>query len=99
MKPARPLISEKSMALAQKGWYSFVVPPKSRKEAIAKEISKLYNVSVVAVRTISHRGKVHRVGRKMMLRRRPDWKKAMVQLAKGQKIAIFDVGGEGTAAK
>ncbi len=87
------------MTLSQKGWYSFIVPLRSRKETIAKEISKLYNVTVTQIRTIRRTGKTHRVGRKMTIVQRPDWKKAMVRLAKGQKIAVFDVGGEGTTAK
>lgn len=42
MATMRPLITEKSMMLAQKGWYSFIVTAFRRKEDIAKEIGKLY---------------------------------------------------------
>lgn len=99
MKTSRPLITEKSMALAQKGWYSFAVKSSLRKEDIAKEISALYSVSVKAVRTIHRVGKMRRAGKKMTATRRPDWKKAMVRLSKGQKIAVFDVGGDVAQAK
>lgn len=99
MTTIRPLITEKSMALAQKGWYSFAVFRNNRKEDIAKEIAKLYKVTVTDIRTIRRVGKTRRVGRKMMIIRKPDWKKAMVKLVKGQKIAVFDVGGESQPAK
>lgn len=92
MKQTRPVISEKSMTLAQKGWYTFIVSAFSRKESIAREIGKLYNVTVKDIHTIRRNGKMHRTGRKAVIKQRPDWKKAMVRLAKGQKIAVFDIG-------
>lgn len=97
MKTTRPVITEKSMALAQKGWYSFAVSGRARKEDIAKEIGGLYKVTVKDVRTIHKVGKLHRTGRKMIMKKRTDWKKAMVKLAKGQKIAIFDIGDQKAA--
>lgn len=90
----RPLITEKSMALAQRGWYTFAVAKLSRKEIIAKEISRLYNVQVRSVRTIKKVGKAHRAGKKNTIVRKPDWKKAMVKLAKGQRISVFEATGE-----
>ncbi len=94
MKLLRPHITEKSMILAQGGWYSFAVPARLRKEDIAREISDLYKVNVTDVRTVKRTGKLHRTGRKMIMKRRPDWKKAMVKLKKGQKIAIFEIGDQ-----
>lgn len=88
----RPLITEKTMMLAQRGWYTFAVGAFERKEAIAKKIGDLYNVTVREIRTIRRSGKMHRSGKKMVMKQRPDWKKAMVRLAKGQKIAVFDIG-------
>lgn len=98
MKQTRPLITEKSMTLAQQGWYTFAVPAFSRKEHIAKDISRLYNVTVSEVRTIRKVGKMHRTGKKMIMKRRADWKKAMVRLVKGQKIAVFDIGEQSSKA-
>ncbi len=89
----RPLITEKSMTLAQRGWYTFAVTKTARKEMIAKAISRLYNVQVRDVRTIKKVGKVHRAGKKMIRVQKPDWKKAMVKLAKGQRIPVFEVTG------
>ncbi len=97
MKQTRPLITEKSMALAQTGWYTFAVTAFARKEQIAKEISRLYNVTVREIRTIRRVGKMHRTGKKMIMKRHTDWKKAMVRLVKGQKIAVFDIGEQAKA--
>lgn len=90
----RPLITEKSMVLAQRGWYTFAVAKIARKEVIAKEISKLYSVSVRDIRTIKMTGKTHRSGKKMVMAKKTDWKKAMVRLAKGQRIPVFEVTQE-----
>lgn len=98
MKQTRPLITEKSMQLAHKGWYTFAVAAFARKEAIAKEIGDLYAVTVREVRTIRKIGKMHRTGRKSILKQKSDWKKAMVRLNKGQKIAIFDIGDQSSQA-
>jgi len=94
----RPLITEKSMTLAQRGWYTFAVTKTARKEAIAKAINRLYAVTVVDVRTVKKVGKVHRAGKKMIAIKKSDWKKAMVKLAKGQRIPVFEVTGEQTKA-
>jgi len=91
----RPVISEKSMLLAQKGWYTFAVSKNARKETIAKAIRALYNVQVTEIRTMRKTGKTRRVGRSMRTVTRPDWKKAMVALAKGQTIPVFEVTREG----
>lgn len=99
MMTIRPHITEKSMTLAQKGWYSFVVGAFQRKEDIAKAIGKLYTVTVTDIRTVRMSGKMHRTGRKMIMKKKADWKKAMVRLAKGQKIAIFDIGEQAPATK
>ena len=87
----RPIITEKSMTQAQKGWYSFAVSRLIRKESIAREVARLYNVTVRDVRTIHKTGKVRRSGRKMLATRHADWKKALVKLAKGQRIPVFEV--------
>ena len=99
MATMRPLITEKSMMLAQKGWYSFIVTAFRRKEDIAKEIGKLYDVKVTDIRTVRMSGKMHRAGRRSVMVQKPDWKKAVVRLAKGQKIALFDIGEQAPVTK
>ena len=87
----RPIISEKSLALASRGWYTFEASIDASKYTIASEISRMYKVTVQEVRTITMHGKVRRVGRKAIATAKPDWKKAMVRLKKGQKIDAFEV--------
>jgi large subunit ribosomal protein L23 len=90
----RPHISEKTLLLAAKGWYTFAVDTRGRKEDIRKEIETLYNVGVTKIRSIAMHGKVRRVGKKMKAVAKSDWKKIMVQLKPGQKIDAFEVTQE-----
>lgn len=94
----RPIITEKSLSLAGKGLYTFAVHPKKNKPQIANAVEKLYKVTVTRVSTVSMHGKARRVGRKMTLVTRPDWKKAIVTLVQGQKIDAFEVTKEIEAA-
>ena len=88
----RPLMTEKSMTQAQTGWFTFAVPTEVSKRDIAHEISRHYKVTVAQVRTMTRRGKVRRVGKKMLHVTKSDWKKAMVRLAAGQTIEAFGEG-------
>ena len=84
----RPIISEKSTALAELGSrYAFEVALKANKQEIRDAVQRLFNVRVRAVRTVVMHGKVKRVGR--FETKRPNWKKALVTLAEGQKIEFF----------
>ena len=84
----RPIISEKSTALAEvAGKYVFEVAVAANKHEIRDAVQKLFNVKVREVRTMTMHGKVKRVGRFEV--KRPNWKKALVTLAEGQKIEHF----------
>lgn len=72
----KPIITEKSLALAAKGWYTFAVDAKSNKPQIAKAINDQYKVSVIDARSMV----MHKNG----------WKKAIVRLKAGQKIDAFE---------
>ena len=87
----RPLITEKTLQLASRGWYTFVADIDASKYTIASEIARVYKVTVLKVRTVTMHGKVRRTGRKSIPMQKPDWKKAMVTLKKGQKIDAFEV--------
>jgi large subunit ribosomal protein L23 len=87
----RPFITEKTLTLASKGWYTFVVGIQAEKKQIARDVSEYYKVTVTDVRTIHMHGKVRRVGKKSTHVKQSDWKKAIVQLAKGQKIDAFEI--------
>jgi large subunit ribosomal protein L23 len=85
----RPLITEKSSAAYQdRGEYTFEVHPKASKPQIRGAIEQLFGVRVVGVWTSNHRGKVKRLGK--TAGRRPNWKKAVVKLAQGDSIPIFE---------
>lgn len=90
----KPLLTEKTMNLANHGFYTFVVDGDSRKRAIAREVARLYKVDVTNVRTVTNPGKERRVGKKLYRVRTPEIKKAIVRLKSGQKIAAFDISSE-----
>ena len=84
----RPIISEKSTALAEVGGrYAFEVATQANKQEIRDAVQQLFNVKVRKVHTMVMHGKVKRVGRFEV--RRSNWKKALVTLADGQKIDFF----------
>ena len=87
----RPVITERSMSQTNDGRYTFAVATDATKPEIAAAVEAQFKVDVVAVNTIPMRGKQRRLGRK--IGRQPDWKKAVVTIAKGQKIEKYFVEG------
>ena len=81
-----PVITEKSEIAKQDGKYTFKVDPKANKLEIKEAIEKLFNVKVIAIRTINVKPKKRRVGRYTGLTNRT--KKAIVTLAEGQTIDL-----------
>lgn len=84
----RPIITEKSTKLKEENKYVFEVDIKSTKKEIKTAIEKMFNVDVESVHTCIMKGKLRRYGRYEGYR--PDWKKAVVKLAKGQTIKLFE---------
>lgn len=85
----RPLVTEKSTrVMSETNAYTFQVAPEATKTQIRQAVEQIFNVRVVDVRTMWVRGKQRRLGRYQG--RRPDWKKAIVKLAPGQRIPIFE---------
>ena len=85
----RPLVTEKSTRLmSEHNQYTFEVAPKATKIQIRQAVEQIFKVKVLSVRTLWVRGKRRRVGRHEG--RRPDWKKAIVRVAPGQRIEIFE---------
>lgn len=84
----RPIISEKSTALAEVGnRYAFEVARASTKGEIRDAIQNLFAVKVREVRTMIMHGKVKRSQRGGA--KKPNWKKAIVTIGEGQKIEFF----------
>ncbi len=94
-----PHITEKSLALAAKGYYSFVVTKFARKEEIKGAIHSLYNVHVREAHTIAMTGKIRRSGKNMKAATKTLWKKAVVRLATGGKIDAFEVSQQKSIEK
>lgn len=88
----KPLVTEKSMADVNKNKYSFVVTKDATKTAIKAAIKQMFNVTAIGVATIVVKGKSHRVGMRRMEVKKPEYKKAIVTLKKGDKIALLEPG-------
>lgn len=86
----RPVVSEKSYAGLDLNTYTFLVDKRSNKTEIKEAIQKIWNVQVTSVRTLNRKGKVKR--RRWTMGKRADEKRAIVTLAEGDKIEIFEAG-------
>ncbi len=95
----RPLVTEKSMNSAVAGRYSFAVAEYATKTDIRSAIEKTFNVNVVSVSTSVIKGKARRAGARRLEIADPIWKKATVTVKKGEKIYLFEAGGEEPVAK
>ena len=85
----RPLFTEKSTSMVERdNTYVFAVDRQATKRDIADAIEKLFDVTVTSVRTQNHRGKERRMGR--FAGRRSSWKKAIVTLAEGESIELYE---------
>jgi large subunit ribosomal protein L23 len=87
----RPVITERSMSGTNAGRYTFAVAKNATKRDIADAVAESFKVDVVAVNVIHVPGKTRRLGRRVG--HRPDWKKAIVTLAAGQRIEKYFVEG------
>jgi large subunit ribosomal protein L23 len=91
----RPVISEKSIDEAGRGKYTFAVHQDANKIQIKAAIEELYKkekVTVVAVNVLTSKSKEKRRGTKRgrVTGHTPEWRKAIVTLAPGQKIEFFE---------
>lgn len=93
----KPIITEKTLAQAQTGVYTFAVHSLATKSEIGKAVARLYSVAVTRVRVQSVTGQ--EVRRKSGIGKKPDWKKALVTVKKGQKIKEFDLPEKETKKK
>ena len=84
----RPVVSEKSYALMADGKYTFRVHERAHKTQIAQAIEEIFEVKVRSVKTAKVRAKPKRRGLSSGTSR--SWKKAVVQLAPGQRIELFE---------
>ena len=83
----RPVISEKSLRLADEGKYTFIVAPARTRSQIRQAVEATFNVKVTGVNTINRPGKRRRT--RFGWGKRPDTKRAIVSLAAGDRIEHF----------
>jgi large subunit ribosomal protein L23 len=84
-----PLITEKGTLVNERGnQFVFRVRREATKHDVRRAVETLFKVKVEQVRTLNYLGKMRRVGR--WRGQRPNWKKAYVTLAEGQRIDFFE---------
>ena len=86
----RPVVSEKSYAAIESNTYTFLVDPRANKTEIKEAVQKIWDVRVTSVNTLNRKGKTKRRG--YTKGTRPDEKRAVVTLAEGDSIEIFESG-------
>ena len=84
----RPVVSEKSYALIGEGKYTFRVNDRAHKTQIRHAVEEIFDVGVAEVRVSRVRPKPKRRG--LSQGRTRGWKKAIVQLAPGERIELFE---------
>jgi large subunit ribosomal protein L23 len=84
----RPVVSEKSYALIGEGKYTFRVNDRAHKTQISQAVEEVFGVTVVGVHTSKVRAKPKRRG--LAVGKSRAWKKAIVQLAPGERIELFE---------
>lgn len=84
----RPVVTEKATRLMEENKYTFLVPLTVNKVQIRQAVEQIFKVKVTDVNTMRILGKVKRMGRTQG--KRPDYKKAIVKLAPGERIEFFE---------
>ena len=85
-----PVVSEKAYdGIDLLNAYTFLVDPRANKTEIRHAVEEIFEVKVRKVNTINRKGKKRRYGYKVG--KRPDTKRAVVTLADGDSIDIFEV--------
>ncbi len=85
----RPVVTERSTIMAdEQDAFTFIVAEDANKIDIKRAVEQLFDVKVRSVNTMRYRGKWRRVGRNYG--RRPSFKKAIVKLADGERIDVYE---------
>ncbi len=83
-----PVVSEKGWRLQEENKYVFDVHPKANKTQIKRAVEHIFKVKVLKVWALNmpskpRKKKFYQPGRL------PGWKKAIVQVAEGQRIEVY----------
>jgi large subunit ribosomal protein L23 len=84
----RPVVTEKSTRLMEQGRYVFEIAETATKLDVKQAVEAAFEVKVIAVNTQHVSGKRRRLGPRFT--EKPSWKKALVTLAPGNKITLFE---------
>jgi large subunit ribosomal protein L23 len=95
MKDARdviikPVVSEKTYGLIERNAYTFIVHKDAAKPEIRAAVEEIFDVKVVSVNTLNRKGKATRNRRTGAVGKKPDRKRAIVTLAPGDTIDLFE---------
>jgi large subunit ribosomal protein L23 len=85
-----PIVSEKSYGLIEQNVYTFRVHPDATKPEIKDAVRSIFGVNPVKVNTLNRPGKRKRDRRTWKFGTRPDTKRAIVTLAEGDSIDLFE---------
>ncbi len=85
----RPVVTEKSVIIADAGQYVFQVDLRANKMQIRDAVEAAFNVTVRDVNTMVMPAKINRRGSRELVRK-PKWKKAVVTLKPGDRIQLFE---------
>ena len=86
----RPIVSEKSYALMEDGVYIFAIAPDATKIDVRHAVEQAFDVRVANVNTLNRKGKAKRNRKGGGMGHRPDTKRAIVTLAPGDSIDLFE---------
>ena len=84
-----PVVSEKSYALMEAGVYTFTVRTDATKPQVRAAVQEIFGVRVEKVNTLNRQGKRKRNRKTFTYGKRPDTKRAIVTLAAGETIDLF----------
>ena len=87
----KPIVSEKSYVLIEENVYTFEVPPDATKPQIREAVEQIFGVRVTKVNTLNRKGKRKRNRKNFSYGKRSDQKRALVTVAEGDSIELFDV--------
>lgn len=90
----KPVITEKSMKLAQSNVYTFLVGKEATKKTVLQAVEKKFKVNVLSVKIINKKGELKTQKRVRRYYQSGALKKAVVSLKKGQTIALFETPKE-----
>jgi len=85
-----PVVSEKSYGLLDGNVYTFLVRPDASKPEIRDAVQAIFEVKVEKVNTLNRKGKRKRNRKTGKFGTRPDSKRALVTLAEGSSIELFE---------